>query len=139
MQKARLDTSSDHGYRKAVVTGKEVLMIKFSTLDNGVVEINTGAIDYLHDQIIIYKDNQKYTDDGHYFNEMQMWGAIEERERIELAKTIAGWYFCEFNEENEEFTCSANGKRGISLLVQTITAVCAWIDLTRLENGHCDR
>lgn len=97
-------------------------------IENNVIKITTQAHDHINDTIILYKDGARYTDDGYYFDEMELCTNEVEKKLVEISSLIAEWSFCRFDEKTKEFVCDLrNEEQAVTAMIQAITAVATWI------------
>lgn len=98
---------------------------KVVELKNGCREYLTSGINNMGDSISIFKDGNKYTDDGCSAFEFQCAGWDENKYR-NVCKNIAEWLFCEF-ENDEFFVTDGDEKEALTQIFQCQTAASAMI------------
>lgn len=88
-----------------------------------MVAINTIVTDFMGDQMIFYRDGNRFSDDGYFYDELEM---VYPRKAKLICEAIAHNNFCKF--ENEEFVCESVGRDvAVMQLIQCGTAVGTYI------------
>ncbi|MFV0982485.1 hypothetical protein [Latilactobacillus phage TMW 1.1393 P1] len=94
-----------------------------SKLFSNFTRIDTIATDYLGDQMVFTRYGNRFSDDGYFYDELEM---VYPRKAKRICEAIAHNNFCKF--ENEEFVCeSVDRDVAVMQLIQCGTAVGTYI------------
>lgn len=94
-----------------------------SKLSSNFTRIDTIATDYLGDQMVFTRDGDHFSDDGYFYDELEM---IYPRKAKRICEAIARNNFCNF--EDEAFVCdNSNHDEAVMQLIQCGTAVGTYI------------
>lgn len=100
---------------------------KITDLPNSIRKIETNMIDDIGDDVIIYQENNKFTDDGYFDFQLQCANIESATQRKEILKKAASYFACQV--ENNEITCTApSNDDAMSRLLQACTAVIVFIN-----------
>ncbi|ASN59814.1 hypothetical protein CG419_03880 [Latilactobacillus curvatus] len=105
----------------------EELMI--SKMFPNFTRIDTIATDYLGDQMVFTRDGDHFSDDGYFYNELEM---IYPSKAKRICEAIARNNFCKF--EDEAFVCdNQNHDEAVMALIKCGIAVGSCIQLIKMS------